>query len=286
MEQGRKKMNREESVRAIKYVKGKTDKILPVTPQQVWIRAELAEKFAGEKYGVRLWGRIYKQKEPSGKWAIILHPNQLDGSIITNNIGYIYYELGYHILAPDLRGFGKSEGRVAMGFLESLDVYDWLKKLHADYKVEQVIVHGLSLGGATVNYLSGLDTFMENGPLKVGKLQALPELHVTRLIVDSSYVGMKQFACKSFFIWSGIGLTKDNFDYYGDASESLRHSKTPMMIIHGKKDYFVKMKNADRIEECVNADCRRWNVEGEGHVFVLLGRKTGEYRDRIREFLE
>ena len=111
-------------------------------------------------------------------------------------------------------------------------------------------------------------------------------MHVKGLIVDSSYVGMKQFACKSFFIWSGIGLTKDNFDYYGDASESLRHSKTPLMIIHGKKDYFVKMKNADRIEECVNADCRRWNVEGEGHVFVLLGRKTGEYRDRIREFLE
>ena len=104
-------MNREEFVRAIKYVKGKTDKVLPVTPQQVWIRAELAEKFAGEKYGVRLWGRIYKQKEPSGKWAIILHPNQLDGSIITNNIGYIYYELGYHILAPDLRGeyYGAAE---------------------------------------------------------------------------------------------------------------------------------------------------------------------------------
>ena len=278
-------MNREEFLKAMRYVRGDTDNVLPVVAEETYIHAELAEKFAGERYGVRLFGRIYKQRESSAKWAVLLHPNQLNGSIIANNIGYIYYELGYNILAPDLRGFGKSEGRVAMGCLESMDVYDWLQKINADYHAEQIVVHGLSLGGAAVNYLSGLDSFLENGPVKVEKLKSLPELHVTGLIVDSSYVDMKQFANKAFLIWSGTGLTKENFDYYSSSEESLRHAKVPMMIIHGKKDHFVKMKNADRIESCLSVPCLRWNVEKEGHVFVLQGRKVEEYKEEIVGFL-
>ena len=271
--------------KAMKSIYGKSKTALPVNPEEVYIQSKLAGEFAGEKFAVRLFGRIYRQRDVSDKWVILLHPNQLNGQIIANKIGYIYYELGYNILAPDLRSFGKSKGHVAMGFLESMDIYDWLCKINDKYGAKHIVIHGLSLGGATINYLSGIDTFLAKEPIHVHTLCSPQELHVEKLIVDSSFVDLKQFAGNSYLTRYGTGLTKETFEYYGDASGSLCYSLVPMMIIHGTKDFFVKMSNADKIADCLNVPFQYWKVEGEGHVFVLLDRCTDEYREKVQAFL-
>ena len=117
-------MSRKSFIKDMKTLYGKSENELPVQPEEVYMDAQLAVEFAGEKYAARLCGRIYRQKVHSDKWAVLLHPNRLTGLSLANKIGYIYYELGYNILAPDMRGFGKSEGRLALGCLESMDVYD------------------------------------------------------------------------------------------------------------------------------------------------------------------
>lgn len=258
---------------------------LPVKPEEVFINAQLAVEFAGDKYAVRLFGRIYRQEDASDRWAVLLHPNQLNGKIIAGKIGYIYHELGYNILAPDMRGFGKSSGHVALGVLESMDVYDWLLKLNNDYGAKHIVVHGLSLGGATVNYLSGIDRFLAEGSVHVHPLSSLEELHVAGLISDSSYIDMQQFARKSFLIRHGTGLPEEGFDYYSNAANSLCHASTPMMVIQGTGDSIVSPDNADKIAACMKTPPRCWKAERQEHVFVLLGRRTEEYRTEVREFL-
>lgn len=269
----------------IKALYGKSENELPVKPEDVYMNAQLAEEFAGEKYAANLYGRIYRQTTDSDKWAVLLHPNQLNGGVIADKIGYIYYELGYNILAPDQRGFGKSEGKLALGCLESMDIYDWLCKLNEDYDPKHIVVHGLSLGGAAVNFLSGIDEFMENGPVKVHELSSLSELHVDGLIVDSSYIDMQQFAGKKYLIRHGTGLTEENVDYYSNAASSLCYAEIPMMVIHGTKDLMVSPDNADKIAECLKTPPRCWKADGEWHVFVLLGKRTEEYREKVQEFL-
>lgn len=44
-----------------------------------------------------------------------------------------------------------------MGYLESLDVWDWLTYLNKNYDCEEIFVHGVSLGGATTVFVSGLE---------------------------------------------------------------------------------------------------------------------------------
>ena len=240
-------MSRKSFIKDMKTLYGKSENELPVQPEEVYMDAQLAVEFAGEKYAARLCGRIYRQKVHSDKWAVLLHPNRLTGLSLANKIGYIYYELGYNILAPDMRGFGKSEGRLALGCLESMDVYDWLCRLNKEYDAKHIVVHGLSLGGAVVNFLSGIDRFMETGPVEVHRLFSLSDLHVEGLIVDSSYVDMRKFASRNYLIRHGTGMTKENVDYYSNALESLCYATQPMLVIHGMKDMIVSPDNADKI---------------------------------------
>ena len=108
----------------------------------------------------------------------------------------MYIEQGYNVIAPDLRGFGSSVGSVAMGYLESLDVYDWIKDLNANWKTrygvtkapKNIIVHGVSLGGATTLQLAtNPDIALSNrGPYT----NNLTSLNVKGFVDDCGYTSM------------------------------------------------------------------------------------------------
>ena len=83
----------------------------------------------------------------------------MNGQAMADSLGQMYLDRGYNVLAPDSRGYGSSGGSVAMGYVESLDVWDWLTYLNNTYgdKCQKIIVHGVSLGGATTVFASGLE---------------------------------------------------------------------------------------------------------------------------------
>ena len=175
------------------------------TPEDLYIDADTATDFAGEDYSASLHASVYLNDE-SDNWVVLVHPFMLSGTSIASSVGDFYYEKGYNILAPDLRGFGDSEGSVALGFLESLDIYDWLVKLQ-EYNPEKVYVHGVSLGGATTNFLSGIDGFMNNAPedIRINKeIQSLESLNVKGLIEDCGYTNMTEFEDEASLLERGI----------------------------------------------------------------------------------
>lgn len=93
-------------------------------------------------------GYVFNMNPNSKKWVILLHGNTGNGKSIYNNIGDIYSENGYNVLSPDLRGAGLSGGVSSWGYVDSLDVYDWVKWLHENYEVDTLVIHGVSLGAA------------------------------------------------------------------------------------------------------------------------------------------
>lgn len=264
---------------------------LPVEATSISMNANTAVKFAGEDYAAKLHANVYMHVDENGnadsdKWAFLIHPFMLKGKTIASKIGPYYYEKGYNIIAPDLRSFGDSEGKVALGFLESLDAYDWLCKLNNEYTTSQVIVHGISLGAATTNFLSGIDGFMANASDKVGDLKSLRELNVIALVEDCGYTNMTEFAKESRLINMGIGLTEDNFEYYSDATNSLKYCDLPMLIIHGTKDTTVKPENATTIKNTVKGETEQWIVEGAPHAFIIIGSKKDEYKQHVQSFID
>ena len=258
----------------------------------ITIDAATAKQFTNDdKYNVTLSANVYRHNNDQGKWAVVVHPFMLNGKIMANSVGKMYYEQGFNVIAPDLRGFGSSDGSVALGFLESLDVYDWLVELDKKYEPKEVIVHGVSLGAATTNFLSGIDEFLQNekAPVKMTGIKSLKDdLHVIGLVEDCGYVKMEDFAGKDMILGLGIGLTDNNFWYYGDASYSLQHCDIPIMIIHGDADTMVDPDNADNIEKIVKdngGDAEKHIIKGGAHAAILMG-NNDDYKDWVTDFIK
>ena len=160
----------------------------------------VCQSVSDSKYCVdKLSANVYISDVNSNKWAVLVHPFMTSGSLIYNAIGSMYQEQGYNVIAPDLRGFGNSDGSVAMGYLESLDIYDWIKDLNANwndasrYGVEvepdTIVVHGISLGGATTLQLAtNPDIAAANGSEPYTK--NLTELNVKGFVDDCGYTSM------------------------------------------------------------------------------------------------
>lgn len=63
-----------------------------------------------------------------------------------------YWNLGYNVILPDLRGTGASDGSViTFGWKERYDLLAWVELLEKR-GMESIAVHGLSLGAATIIY--------------------------------------------------------------------------------------------------------------------------------------
>lgn len=257
--------------------------------QDVYVDAVTAAEFTGEV--VQLHGQVYLN-EASNNWAILIHPFAFTGESIAPKIGPNYYELGYNLLAIDLRGFGDSDGSMAMGFLDGLDVYDWLEKLNAEYKPDNVFIHGISLGGGTTNFVSGIDQFMEQAPadIRIDKdFKSLEELHVVGLVADSAFVDMTAIgASESMLLGMNVGLNEDNIDYYSQATNSLKYCKLPILLIHGTSDSTVKFEQAQKAQAAVATpaeDVHTYYVEGAVHAFIVMGGHAEEYKTNVQNFV-
>ena len=134
-------------------VTSKPTKVLTLRSNTVCDTETIDDKYCLDGNNSKLSANVYVHDEKSTKWVVLLHPFMTNGSVMYGVLGETYKELGYNVLAPDLRGFGNSSGKVAMGYLESLDTYDWLLDLHYNYEKrygvknqpETIIVHGKSI---------------------------------------------------------------------------------------------------------------------------------------------
>lgn len=191
------------------------------------------------------------------------------------------FQLGHNVLLVDQRAHGKSEGRtIAFGIRERQDLLRWvdyaLERFGSDVKI---LLYGVSMGGATVLMASELP-LPENvkgivadcpyvSPLEiilhVGKSNPLP----TWLIRPFVILGAK--------IYGGFDLTET------DARQAVKHTKVPILIIHGEADGFVPSEMSDIVE--INpAMIARYTVPGAAHGISYLV-DTARYRAAVESFL-
>ncbi len=289
----------------------------PSKDETVNITAETAGSVLGADQRVSLSGNIYyatlANGERSNKWAVLIHGFMMTGDLMASAVGQMYLDQGYNVLAPDLRGAGNSQGKTGMGYSESLDIWDWLTFLNTNYSVDEVIVHGISLGGATTLQLwsqkeQGRDLVSQHvvglvddcgytsmtgiiqgllatpdGINELAQMLNLPEL-------PSLYDLIGEENIKKFLInFVGVGLNESNFDYYQDTFAAGRvFSDVPILVIHGTNDTTVPYNNSVTvINEAKNRNLKTtfWSVEGQPHAFIVAGINKQEYRNQVINFV-
>lgn len=185
---------------------------------------------------------IIKAQEPSDKWVICVH-GYTSSPKGMGSYALHYYARGYNILLPAMRGHDISEHtHITMGWLDRFDIMDWIDYLVNIYENPQIVLHGVSMGAATVMMTTG-----EN----------LPE-NVKCAVADCGYSSvwdefkneMKQTYHTPAFpmLYAGDLATRVISGFgFKEAScvEQLKKSKTPTIFLHGEKDLFVPYRMLD-----------------------------------------
>lgn len=179
-----------------------------------------------------------------------------------------YHKRGYNTLIPDLRGHGNSESKFSsMAWLDHYEIVDWINYIAKKYPDSQIVIHGVSMGGAT--------TMMTTG-------EKLPK-NVVCAVEDCGFRSVAQiFSDQSrdkYHIppWLSIpaaniaNLLINHFSFYkASAEEQVKKSVTPTFFLHGDKDDFVKFENLDYVYNACAAEKEKWVVKDAAHAVSNL----------------
>ena len=233
---------------------------------------------------------LYAPK-PTTNTAVLVHGYKVRAEGMLH-IAYLYnHDMGYNVLLPDLYGHGESEGdHIQMGWKDCWDVIRWsevaddifskrmdslgIKKRDA-VRTRQVL-HGISMGAATVMAVSGEKT---------------PD-YVKCFIEDCGYTSVwdefaaqlkDQFGLPSFPLMNTTSeLCKLRYGWsFAEAQqiEQVRKSTKPMLFIHGDKDDFVPYRMLQPLYAA--------KTKGKKAIFIAKGSiHAMAYRDHHEEYTE
>lgn len=218
---------------------------------------------------ITLRGTEYLNQEETNKWAIILHGYRSNPSSVLT-IGEHFSEKGYNVLIPSMRACADSEGEyVGMGWLDKEDLKCWINLIIEENKNAEIILHGSSMGAATVLMASG---------------DELPA-NVKNIIADSGYTSVwdifaseakARFNLPEFPVLNMFQIVanrKAKYDIKEASSlEQVKKSKTPILFIHGDKDDFVPEYMCEKLYDATNCKKEKIIIHGAGHT-------DGKYRE-------
>ena len=192
----------------------------------------------------------------------------------------VYHNAGYSVLLLDLRAQGESDGACrTLGYREVRDVRGalaWLQR--QGFAPEQVVLHGWSMGGATV-------------------LRSAPGTGVAAVIEEAGYGDLPLLLRSKIpeFVRFGrllepaillVGRLFPDFDPWNvvpkNEAATLSDEGVPLLIIHSTGDEIVPYEQA-KILAAAYPGATVWKLEGYGHVEAY---EHPEYARRLRAFLD
>ena len=197
--------------------------------------------------GLLLQATHFYPEEDSNRWVIVAHGY----GCTQQNSWYIastYLSMGYHVLTPDLRASGDSEGKfLTMGYMESKDIEHWAAEIVRHYPEAKIALHGVSMGAAAVMLAAASGNLPENVVACIEDSGFTSAYHLLALRLEDSF-GLPAFPAMNLLDWRCEHL----------AGFSLRHAapikvmdrvRMPILFIHGEKDTLVPPYMADLLYE-------------------------------------
>ena len=205
----------------------------------------------------------YVVSQNSNKWAIVVHGYGGSGKLMSDKSKY-FYDMGYNVLIPDLRGHGKSEGDyIGMGWKDRLDIISWINFIIKENPNAEIVLHGTSMGAATVLMTSG-----ENLPSNVKAIVA--DCAYTSAWDEFSYQLETYLKVPSSYILNVTNMvTKLKAGYSlkeASALECVKKATVPILYIHGDKDKFVPYSMMDKLYDATNSPKEKLTIEGGEHA--------------------
>ncbi len=262
----------------------KPDTAYTDTEYSRWIVEEGEDRYITSEDGLTLHGHFVGNPDADGKYAIICHGYTGNA---TNMSAYAkkLYDSGFSVLCPNARAHGKSEGElIGMGYLERRDIIGWINEIVKNDPSAQILLFGVSMGGATVLFTSG------EADLPANVRAVVSDCAFTSVYEEIGNV-MRRYASflPSFpIVDSGSVVCELTGGYsFRDAScvLAVKKSITPTLFIHGSKDTFVPFYMLDVLYENAGCEKEKLVIDDAAHANSC---KTDPdlYWNTIKKFVE
>ncbi|OMF84476.1 alpha/beta hydrolase [Paenibacillus sp. FSL R7-0337] len=234
--------------------------------------------------GLKLQGYYLASERAAGRTVIVAHGYSGKAKDMGATAKNYYENLGYNVLLPDARGHGRSEGDyIGFGWPERRDYLKWIGfVLQENGPDAQIVLHGVSMGGATVLMTSG-----EELPPQVKVIVA--DCGYTSVKAQLSYQLKRMYHLPSFpFVPVASLVTRKKAGYsFGEASalKQVRKAKVPILFIHGDADKFVPYAMMNELYEACRSPKEQLVVHGAGHGLSYDTDKS-TYIRTVGEFVE
>lgn len=227
---------------------------------------------------------LYAPK-PCSKTAVVVHGYKMRAEAMYH-IAYLYnHDLGYNVLLPDLYAHGRSEGdHIQMGWKDRWDVIRWTevaRRLFAP-KDSEMVLHGISMGAATVMAVSGEDT-----PSYIG-----------HFVEDCGYTSVwdqftdqlkEQFGLPQFpLMYTTSALCKEKYGWsFAEARQidQVKKCRKPMLFIHGSNDGLVPTWMVYPLYKAKTGKKQIYVAPGSIHAMSYHDHHA-EYTRAVRDFLK
>ncbi|GEO67844.1 alpha/beta hydrolase [Levilactobacillus spicheri] len=195
----------------------------------------------------------------------------------------LFHQLGYNVLVPDDRAQGQSGGQaMSYGYFESRDYLKWINQVIARQgKQSQIVLFGVSMGGAT--------TMMASGQKTPTQLKAyIEDCGYTTADAEIRYQAKQMY---NLPYWPMVPLTsavtklKAGFSFkQADALSAVKKNHKPMLFIHGGADTFVPTKMVYQVYRADAGPKQLLVVPGAKHA-ASYSHSPKTYAAKVKAFL-
>lgn len=255
----------------------------PIDPREAWLRSQKFNEFVLiDEKGEKLKGHFLKAEEQSDVYVLLSHGYRSCGKDEYKLITKYYHDKGVNVLLVDHTASGESEGKyIGFGYYEKTACMSWVDFLIRQFgKDIKIILHGISMGSATVMLMSGEESLPENVKftvadcgytsamdefkycLSLAHIPAFPMLNIVRFITEKK---------------AGYDLRDTNSLY------AVTHAKVPMLFIHGGADDFVPVYMQKLLYDACVTEKDILTVEGAWHA-QSYPTYSEAYEEKINEF--
>lgn len=231
--------------------------------------------------GLTLSGRYYHIKD-GAPLDIGFHGYRSSPMTDFSGGSELSFNLEHNVLLVDQRAHGKSSGcTITFGILERQDVLSWVNYAIERFGREiEIILYGISMGGATVLMASELDLPDNVKGIIADCPYASPMdiiLHVGQNMPIPDWL-IKPFVILGAKIFGGFDINET------DAVTAVKSAKVPVLIIHGDADGFVPCEMSD-IVSANSGMITRHTFPGADHGISYLV-DSPRYKKIVTEFME
>ena len=197
------------------------------------------------------------------RWALVLH-GYTGWKEEMYPFACWYEEQGFHVIVPDMRCQGESEGDfIGMGWTDHYDCALWINYILSQDADAVIVLHGQSMGAATALMMTGEKDLSD---------------HIAAVIADSAYTDAYSMFGDKIKEWFHLPafplvdsarlalLARGGYDLMdASAIDAVRNSSTPTLFIHGSADAMISARMSEDLYAAASCPKELLIIDGAGH---------------------